>query len=153
MLFTRATSCVARRRQYQLHYGTLDFNHPSVQTGTWEVPAAEQKEHETATQALIECVRNVTEDLARWKVESGVRGEDLRSETYWHACRVLLLRHVYRRSAHDEECQQSAAAVLRLCDSMSDGKIEYLNWVSTSVVSVNSADRPLPANDHCKQYL
>lgn len=130
MLFARASSCVARRLQYQLHYGTIDFNHPPDQLGTW-IPVWDGQEHETATQSLVECVRGVTEDLAQWKVEAALRGQDARSETYWHACRLLLLRHVYRRTTGDEECQQSAASVLGLCEGLAGGKIEYLNWVST----------------------
>jgi hypothetical protein len=130
MLFARASSCVARRRQYQLHYGTIDFNHPPDQLGTL-IPAWDGQEHQTATQSLIECVKRLTNDLAQWKAEAARREDDARSETYWHACRLLLLRHVYRRSTWDEECQQSAAAVLGLCEGLADGKIEYLNWVST----------------------
>lgn len=131
MLFARASSCVARRRQYQLHYGTIDFNHLPDQLGTW-LPACDGQEHQKATQSLIQCVREVTEDLARWQTEAAVRGPDARLETYWNACRLLLLRHVYHRSTRDVECQQSAAEVLRLCEGLADGKIEYLNWVSRS---------------------
>lgn len=135
MLFARVTSCVARRRQYQLHYGTIDFNHPPDQLGTW-IPAFDGQEHHAATQSLIECVKGVTEDLARWKVGPALGGHDARAEVYWHACRLLLLRHVYRRFAEDTQCQQSAVAVLQLCEAMADGKIEYLNWVGRFVAAV-----------------
>lgn len=133
MLFARITSCVARRRQYQSHYGTLDFGCPAVE-GILPPPIADAREHQVATEALIECVRGVTEDLARWRTRwiagSTVAGRSkARSDIYWHACRVLLFRHVYRRDVHDEECRQSALAVIHLCDGLTDGKIEYLNWV------------------------
>ncbi|KAJ9095156.1 hypothetical protein QFC20_006725 [Naganishia adeliensis] len=52
MLFARASSCVARRRQYQLHYGTIDFNHPPDQLGTW-IPVWDGQEHQTATQVIV----------------------------------------------------------------------------------------------------
>lgn len=133
MLFARITSCVARRRQYQSHYGTLDFRWPAVE-GSLPPPLADAREHQVATEALIDCVRRVTEDLARWRTRwiletSSERRSRTRSDIYWNACRVLLLRHVYRRDVQDEECQQSALAVIRLCDGMTDDKIEYLNWV------------------------
>ncbi|KAI5449603.1 hypothetical protein NCC49_004533 [Naganishia albida] len=142
MLFARVTSCVARRRQYQLHYGTIDFNHPPDQLGTW-IPAFDGQEHHAATQSLIECVKGVTEDLARWKVGPALGGHDARAEVYWHACRLLLLRHVYRRFAEDTQCQQSAVAVLQLCEAMADGKIEYLNWpiiIASSIFDSSQTD-------------
>jgi hypothetical protein len=135
MLFARITSCVARRRQYQSHYGTLDFNRPAVE-GILPPPIADAREHKVATEALIDCVRGVTEDLARWHTRWLETTTDdrsrARSDVYWHACRVLLFRHVYRRDVHDEECRQSAMAVIHLCDGLTDGKIEYLNWVSVT---------------------
>lgn len=137
MILARIASCVARRKQYQAVYGTLDFLKPSVDTGTYIPFSASIHEHETATKALITCVRDVTESLTRWKADYDSHSAsfahtvvEVRSMIYWHACRILLFRHVYRRPADDTECQHDAAAILQLCGNMVNGKIEYLNWVS-----------------------
>lgn len=145
MLFARITSCVARRKQYQSHYGTLDFRRPAVDPGCLSTPIADAREHKVATEALIECVRDVTRDLAKWRAKS-VPEVPLdchlrtRSDIYWNACQVLLLRHVYRRDAEDEECRASAFAVINLCEIMADGKIEYLNWVSRRQFAIRCVD-------------
>jgi hypothetical protein len=75
---------------------------------------------------------NLEFDLTSWRildthdtVTGRVRAGSL---AFWYAARILLSRHIYRRSAEDEATKEAALGILALSGTLGD-KIEYLNLV------------------------
>lgn len=80
---------------------------------------------------------NIEFDLTSWRildtletVPGRVRAGSL---AFWYAARILLSRHIYRRSPEDEATKEAALGILTLSGTLGD-KIEYLNLVSLEVL-------------------